>query len=91
MTAIALAPMGWAGGFAIVWGLMGVGVWILLIVLIVLLVRGSRSTARASGGPAVRLLEERYARGEITREEFLERRAVLGGMSPGAPATTRDK
>jgi uncharacterized membrane protein len=24
------------------------------------------------------VLEERYARGEITREEFLERRAVLG-------------
>jgi uncharacterized membrane protein len=25
------------------------------------------------------VLEERYARGEITREDFLERRAVLGG------------
>src|SRR5438094_6122528 len=27
--------------------------------------------------PALRLLEERYARGEISREEFLERRRVL--------------
>jgi uncharacterized membrane protein len=33
----------------------------------------------------VRLLEERYARGEITREEFLERRAVLDPAWPDAP------
>jgi putative membrane protein len=82
MTAI-LAPVGW--GFAIVWGLMGVALWILLIVLLVLLVRGMRTTAGASGGSGVRLLEERYARGEITREEFHERRAVLRGESRGAP------
>ena len=83
MTAIPLALVGWVGGFAI--GLMGVAFWILLIALIVILVRGMRTTARASGGPAIRLLEERYARGEITREEFLDGRAVLGGSSPGAP------
>jgi len=79
MTAI-LVPTGWAG-VAIVWGFMGIALWILLIALIVLLVRGMRTTARESGGPAVRLLEDRYARGEITREEFLERRDVLGGTS----------
>ena len=83
MTAIPLALVGWVGGFAI--GLMGVAFWILLIALIVILVRGMRTTARASGGPAIRLLEERYARGEITREEFLDGRAVLGGSSPRAP------
>ena len=33
---------------------------------------------------AVRLLDERYARGEITREEFLERRAVLDGTARDA-------
>jgi hypothetical protein len=33
----------------------------------------------------VRLLEERYARGEITREEFFERRAVLDPAWPDAP------
>jgi putative membrane protein len=85
MTAITLAPVAAGGGLAIVWGLTGVAFWILLIALLVLLVRGMRTTARASGGPAVRLLEERYARGEITREEFLERRTVLGGGSLGAP------
>ena len=81
MTAVLLAPI---GGLAIVWGFMGIAFWILLIALIVLLVRGTRPSARHSGGPAARLLEERYARGEITREDFLERRAVLAG-SPGAP------
>jgi len=79
MTAI-LVPTGWAG-VAIVWGFMGIALWILLIALIVLLVRGMRTTARESVGPAVRLLEDRYARGEISREEFLERRDVLGGTS----------
>jgi hypothetical protein len=28
---------------------------------------------------AIRVLEGRYARGEITRDDFLERRDVLGG------------
>ena len=82
MTAILLAPV---GGLAIVWGFMGIAFWILLIALIVLLVRGTRPSARDYGGPAARLLEERYARGEITRDDFLERRAVLGGSSPGGP------
>ena len=75
--AITLASVEAGGGLAVVWGLMGVAFWIVLIALLVLLVGGMRTTARASGGPAVRLLEERYARGEITREEFVERRALL--------------
>jgi hypothetical protein len=29
------------------------------------------------GRSALELLEERYARGEVTRDEFLDRRAVL--------------
>lgn len=78
MTAIFLAP--------IAWGFMGLAFWILLVALIVLLVRGTRTPARDSAEGAVRLLEERYARGEITREDFLERRAVLGGSNLGAAA-----
>jgi len=68
-----------------VWGFVAPGFWVLVIGLIVLGTRGARATARDGGGPAVRLLEERYARGEISREEFLERRAVLEGASPDAP------
>ena len=76
----ALIPVGLAG-FAIAWGFMGIALWILVVALIVFLVRATRSTAGDSGVPAVRLLEERYARGEISREDFIERRAVLGGKS----------
>jgi len=57
--------MRWAGGLAIAWGLMGVAFWALLIALIVLLVRGLGTAPSAAGRPTVRLLEERYVRGEI--------------------------
>jgi len=67
------------------WGVAGALFWILPIALIVLVVWRMRTTAAPARGPAVSLLEERYARGEITREEFFERRAVLGDGSPGAP------
>lgn len=69
----------------------GVLLWVGLILAVIALVR--RPSARPpSGGAghgapssALRILEERYARGEITREEFHERRAVLTGAAP-APA-----
>jgi uncharacterized membrane protein len=82
MMAVLLGPMGWAG-VPILWGFMGFTFWALLIALIVLGARWMRTTAPASGGAAVRLLEERYARGEISRKDFLERQAVLRGSSPG--------
>jgi uncharacterized membrane protein len=58
-------------------GFIGLAFGILLIALIVLVARGLLTRSGDSGGSAVRLLEERYARGEITREEFVERRALL--------------
>jgi uncharacterized membrane protein len=82
MTAFLPAPI---GGLPLVWGFMGSGFWILLLALIVLLVRRVRPAGRESGGSALRLLEERYACGEITRDDFLERRGVLGGSSPTEP------
>ena len=79
MTAFSLAPMAW-----VAWGFMGVAFWILLAALIVVLFRGTRTPSRDPRAAAVRVLEERYARGEITREDFLERRTVLGGRDdPG--------
>jgi putative membrane protein len=49
-----------------------------LIVIGVLLI-GSDKSSGPERGHALAILEERYARGEITREEFLERREVLRG------------
>ncbi len=75
--------MGWGGG----WGVFGVIHmvlwWILIIVLIVFLLKwiGSRSRGDMPGheDSAMRILRERYARGEIGKEEFEQRKRDLGG------------
>ncbi len=65
------------------WSLMELfwtGLWLAFwIGLIYLLVRAFRSRGDIwpRQSPGLEVLEERYARGEITREEFLERRTVL--------------
>ncbi len=71
------------------WGMGGWGwLWIALIViaivlLVLLLTRRSGPTDTSVGGDgALRILEERFARGEIDREEFEERRRTL---RPGPP------
>jgi phage shock protein C len=60
----------------VVAGLMGWGVLAYLILWIVL-PKGPGST------PAVRVAEERYARGEITAEELQRIRGTLQGPHPG--------
>jgi hypothetical protein len=82
MTALPLIPVG-LGASRSRGGFTRIAFWILVIALTVFLVRATRSTAGNSGVPGVRLLEERHARGEISREDFIERRAVLGGKSGG--------
>jgi putative membrane protein len=75
------------------WGILGfllmVAFWTLVVIIIVGLVRGRGpgGGTTASGTGALRILEERYARGEMSRDEFLERRAVLTGQrrEPGDP------
>jgi putative membrane protein len=77
--------MNWPGPFEIIFGIAGflfwVGFWVLIAILIVNLFR--RGGVRSSS--ALGVLEERYARGEISRDEFFERKAVLEGR--GSPAT----
>jgi uncharacterized membrane protein len=58
-----------------------VAFWTLVVFLIVGLIRG-RPAGRPRGAGPLHILEERYARGEISRDEFMERRAVLIGKSP---------
>ena len=64
-----------------------VAFWVGVVWLIVALVRRDRPTPPGpSRPPALDVLEERYARGEITHEEFVQRRAVLTGGALPAPA-----
>ncbi len=76
----------WMNGWGFLIGFAWVAFWALLIVVIVALIRG-RPTGPGHGHSlgALRILEERYARGEIPREEFLERRSVLKEEGGGAP------
>jgi len=77
--------MGWGDGY----GWMGLGwvfmvlFWVLVVLGIVALLRwlglggtGGRETARKT---PLELLQERYARGEIEREEYEQKRRDLEG------------
>jgi putative membrane protein len=65
----------WGGGGWGGWMLVHGAFWLLLLALIVfgavVLMRGSRSPGQ---GSALDLLNERYARGEIDRDEYLQRK-----------------
>jgi putative membrane protein len=78
---------GW-GGVEVLFGLAWLAFWVVVVFLLVSAVR--RGGARPQGSSALRVLEERYARGEIDRDEFFERRRVLRGEphatgDPGPP------
>jgi putative membrane protein len=84
---LVLAHMWWDGGWGIVWGLVMAAFWIAVIAAIVVLLRAvARRPDGIGGQSALKVLDERYARGEITRDEFLERRAVL--TDTGTPRQT---
>jgi putative membrane protein len=72
-----LADLWWDSGWGIVWGLAMAAFWIAVIAVIVVMLRAVARRDGVGGRSALELLEERYARGEVTRDEFLERRAVL--------------
>ncbi len=72
------------GGYGWGWGGMGLGMllfWAILIVGIVMLVRSSRGSGAWGKDEreksALDLLKERYARGEIEREEFEQKKRDL--------------
>jgi putative membrane protein len=73
----------WMGG----WGWLWIALIVLVIVLLVVwITRRAGPTASGGGGggddDALRILEQRFARGEIDREEFEERRRALRDGPP---------
>ena len=67
------------GGFG--WGFPGLGmllVWGLIIVLLVWLVRSLFDESAPPGETAGQILDERFARGEIDRQEYEDKQSLLG-------------
>ncbi len=65
---------GWGGGWMWLWGTLMMLSWVAIIAGAVWL--ASRGRDQAPGGGATRargILDERYARGEVTTEEYRER------------------
>ncbi len=74
---------GWPASFALLWLAIGLVILALLVVGVVWFARwastsGSgtaRGSAAPSSSPARDILDQRYARGELTRDEYLQARA----------------
>ena len=69
--------MGWFGG-----GIMMLVFWVLLIAFIVWIVRevsgkNTHSHSGSSGSDALEILKERYAKGEIDKQEFEQKKKDL--------------
>ena len=61
------------------WGILGLIFWILVIIGLVLLIKylWEGGTAKRGQESALEILKERYARGEISKEEFEEKKKDL--------------
>ena len=70
--------MMWDGGMSwFSWTLM-TGWWVLVILAIVWLARTAAGPSESGRGSARRILDERFAAGEVSVEEYEARRRVLG-------------
>ena len=77
LTDVSTSLMAFVGGW---WLLSGPLFWLLLIVGIVILVRGRDGRPALTGGgreSAIDVLERRFAEGELSVEQYRERRSVL--------------
>ena len=68
---------GWMWGWPLLHGLWSLIYLALIVVVIVVIIRAVGRTGQRSS--ALTLLEERYAKGEIDRNEYLEKKKDLGG------------
>ncbi|MGE5500475.1 MAG: SHOCT domain-containing protein [Ignavibacteriales bacterium] len=72
--------VGYGGGFAGAAWMMAINglFWaVLLVVLVAVATRATRYRHWRAASPGLAVLEERYARGEIGRDEYLEKRGDL--------------
>ena len=73
----------WGGGVGWIFGpvmmILFVALTVAVIVLVVRWLGGPGTTQGRKGKNALDILEERFARGEIDKAEFEERRQALGG------------
>lgn len=76
--------MMWSGFEGMGWGWIGLGMlhmllfWVLVILGIVALARWLASASRSQRSRPIDILKERYARGELTREEFERMKQEIG-------------
>jgi len=74
--------MGWGSGWGFFGALHMVLWWLLLILGIVVLAKwlfgSGAQERRGTGGNALEILKERYARGEIDKAEFEQKKRDLG-------------
>ena len=74
---------GWGGGGG--FGIIGMLLWWVLIILGIVLIGkwllsgGGPAGGRSAGDRALEILKERYARGEIDKNEFEQRKRDLSG------------
>lgn len=71
-----IAMWHWNGMGPWAWVVM-VAFWIAVIALVVWAVRSAATTGRPDPDQALRILDERFARGEIDQQEYEERRRIL--------------
>ncbi|MEV3959616.1 SHOCT domain-containing protein [Nocardia sp. NPDC050193] len=75
------ADTGWAG-----WTVTTVGMlafWAVMIYLVATMLGTDRGSARPDDSDPLRLLESRFARGDIDADEFVARRQVLAQGAAG--------
>ena len=77
LTALSTSLTAFAGGSGILFAPL---IWLLVIVGIVFMVRGSGARPPWTGGgreTGIEVLERRFAEGELSLEQYRERRSVL--------------
>lgn len=68
-----------SGPYHWLWAIFWLFIWILVIAGLIVLIRTLLERKTPVERKAIDILDERYARGEITREEYLEKRKDISG------------